>query len=98
VPVERLPEADINKALDTLPGWTLHDGKLRREYRFPDFSHAFGFMAAAATVAEAMNHHPEWVNVYNRVEIALSTHESGGVTSKDLELATKLEVFAQKFQ
>jgi 4a-hydroxytetrahydrobiopterin dehydratase len=71
---------------------------LRREYRFPDFSHAFGFMAACATAAEAMNHHPEWLNVYNRVEIALSTHDSGGVTSKDLELATKLEAFAQKFQ
>lgn len=77
-------------------GWELRDGRLAREYAFADFKHAFGFMAAAATVCERMNHHPEWTNVYNRVSIKLYTHEAGEVTSLDYELAGQLEELAQK--
>jgi len=72
-------------------GWTVIQGKLHRECKFPDFVHAFGFMASAALVAEAMGHHPEWSNVYNRVTIDLTTHDAGGISEKDFELAAKLD-------
>jgi 4a-hydroxytetrahydrobiopterin dehydratase len=92
----RLTDAEIAKALESLPEWRLAEGKLHREYRFPDFVHAFGFMAASAVAIEAMNHHPEWFNVYNRVRIDLTTHDAGGVTARDVELAGKLEALARK--
>lgn len=76
--------------------WTLVEGKLHREFKFADFTHAFGFMAAAATRIEAMNHHPEWSNVYGAVAVDLSTHDAGGVTELDLELAGVLETIASK--
>lgn len=85
---------EIAAALATLPGWQLKDNKLHREYKFPDFVHAFGFMATSAIAIEAMNHHPEWSNVWNRVTVDLTTHDSGGVTRRDVELAQKLESFA----
>lgn len=94
----RISESEIRSALQRLPEWKLVEGKLHREYRFADFVHAFGFMAMAATVAEAMNHHPEWSNVYHRVTLDLSTHDAGGVTAKDLQLAEKLEAIARKLQ
>lgn len=82
---------------DNLPKhWTLVEGKLHREYKFADFTHAFGFMAAAATRIEAMNHHPEWSNVYGAVAVELWTHDAGGVTELDLELAAALESIASK--
>lgn len=71
-------------------------GKLHREYRFADFIHAFGFMATAAIAVEAMGHHPEWSNVWNRVTVDLTTHDAGGVTAKDVALAEKLEAIACK--
>jgi 4a-hydroxytetrahydrobiopterin dehydratase len=95
---ERIPDSQIEAALGGLPGWTVAGGKLHREYRFSDFAHAFGFMAAAALRAEAMNHHPDWANVYNRVTVDLITHDSGGITSKDLELAGAFEEIARKLQ
>lgn len=79
-----------------LSGWRLESGKLRREYDFEDFVHAFGLMATAAIAIEAMNHHPEWSNVYNKVTIALVTHDAGGVTALDLLLAERLEQLARK--
>lgn len=94
----KLTEDEIHAALADLPDWTLRDGKLHREYSFPDFVHAFGFMAASAVAIEAMNHHPEWCNVWNRVTVDLTTHDAGGVTSLDFELARKLESFARKLQ
>lgn len=94
----RISESEIRSALQRLPGWTLAEGKLHREYRFADFVHAFGFMAAAATIAESMQHHPDWSNVYNRVTVDLSTHDAGGVTAKDLQLAEKFEEIARKLQ
>ncbi|MDX2151521.1 MAG: 4a-hydroxytetrahydrobiopterin dehydratase [Bryobacteraceae bacterium] len=92
----KLTEHQLAEALAHLPGWSVQAGKLHREYRFPDFVHAFGFMATAAIAIEAMNHHPEWFNVYNRVVIDLTTHDSGGITANDTELAGKLETLAKK--
>lgn len=94
----RLSASDIQSALAGLPGWRLADGKLHREYQFADFVHAFGFMATAAIRIEALGHHPDWFNSYNRVTVNLSTHSAGGVTAKDLELAGKLEEISKKLQ
>jgi 4a-hydroxytetrahydrobiopterin dehydratase len=94
----RISDSEIQAALPRLAGWKLNQGKLEREYKFADFTHAFGFMAAAATVAEAMGHHPDWSNSYNRVKIELTTHDAGGITKKDLELAGKFEELARKLQ
>jgi 4a-hydroxytetrahydrobiopterin dehydratase len=90
----KLSAAELDEALATLPGWAVRAGKLRREFRFADFSAAFGFMARAALAAEAMDHHPEWFNVYSRVEVDLSTHDAGGITALDLALARKMSVLA----
>ena len=74
----------------------MKDGKLHREYKFPDFAHAFGFIATSAVLIEKMNHHPEWFNVYGRVVVDLVTHAAGGITKKDIELASVLEGIARK--
>jgi 4a-hydroxytetrahydrobiopterin dehydratase len=92
----KLSDSEIQGALGALPGWALLGGKLHREYRFADFVYAFGFMATAAIAVEAMGHHPEWSNVWNRVTVDLTTHEAGGVTSKDFMLAEKLEAIARR--
>ncbi len=93
---QKLTDARIKETLDRMQDWTLADGKLHREYAFPDFTHAFGFMAAAATRIEALNHHPEWSNVYGKVIVDLSTHDAGGITAFDVELADTLEGIAAK--
>jgi 4a-hydroxytetrahydrobiopterin dehydratase len=82
-----LSDAEIQTRLTDLPGWQRVDGRLRRELRFPDFSAAFGFMARFALAAEKLDHHPDWSNVYNRVTIELHTHDAGGLTALDFELA-----------
>ena len=94
----KLTDSEVQLAVAKLTGWSLRDGKLHREYVFPDFVHAFGFMATAAIAIEAMNHHPEWSNVWNKVTVDLVTHDSGGVTAKDIALAEKLESLAVKLQ
>lgn len=91
---EKLEDAEIARRLTALAGWTLEAGKLHREYRFADFVEAFGFMAGAALVAERMNHHPEWFNVWSTVRIDLTTHDAGGITAKDFELAAAMERLA----
>ena len=91
----RIDDAEIERRLRGLNGWSLVAGKLRREYRFPSFVEAFGFMSSAALVAEAMNHHPEWFNVYGRVRIDLTTHDAGGITEKDFSLAVRFEEIAR---
>jgi 4a-hydroxytetrahydrobiopterin dehydratase len=96
-PVKLSPE-EVSSALAPLPGWSVVDGKLRREYEFSDFAHAFAFMAAIATAAEKMDHHPDWRNVYNRVTVNLSTHDAGGITELDLKLADTMEKLARKLQ
>lgn len=90
----KLDEGALRDALAGLPGWTLADGKLHREFRFTDFVGAFGFMSRAALVAEKMDHHPEWSNVWNRVVVDLVTHDAGGVTELDLELARRMDALA----
>jgi 4a-hydroxytetrahydrobiopterin dehydratase len=92
----KLTGEQIEQALAGLPGWSLANGKLHREYKFADFVHAFGFMATAAIAIEARNHHPEWSNVYNRVTVDLTTHDAQGITKKDTELAALLESVAAK--
>ena len=87
----KLQHTEIEAGLAGLPGWSLVDGKLHREYEFADFVHAFGFMASAAIVADKMNHHPEWTNIYNKVDITLSTHDAGGVTELDIALAEAMD-------
>jgi 4a-hydroxytetrahydrobiopterin dehydratase len=94
--VALLTPAELESALSTLPDWSVADGKLHREYRFSDFTHAFGFMAAAATAIEKMDHHPEWFNVYGRVTVALWSHDAGGLTLRDVRLAQTLEAIAKK--
>ena len=93
-----LSAAQLETALAGLPGWTIVNSKLHREYKFPDFTHAFGFMATAATAIERLNHHPEWSNVYNRVTVELTTHDTGGITQKDVDLASLLESIATRLQ
>jgi 4a-hydroxytetrahydrobiopterin dehydratase len=93
-----LTEAEILSALESLPEWKTTGNKLHREYRFADFIHAFGFMATAAIAIEKMNHHPEWSNVWNRVSVDLTTHDSGGITSRDIDLAMLLEGLAAKLK
>jgi 4a-hydroxytetrahydrobiopterin dehydratase len=83
-------------ALKNLPDWKSVDGReaIARSYKFTDFSRAFAFMTRAALLAEKMDHHPEWFNVYNRVDVTLSTHDAGGVTQKDIDLAKAMDSFA----
>ncbi|MBI1375203.1 MAG: 4a-hydroxytetrahydrobiopterin dehydratase [Phycisphaera sp.] len=90
----KLTGDEIAAALAGLAGWTLVDGKLHAEFKFADFNAAFGFMTRCALVAEQMNHHPEWFNVWNTVRVDLSTHDAGGVTQKDVDLATKMNQIA----
>ncbi|MDB5454356.1 MAG: pterin-4-alpha-carbinolamine dehydratase [Caulobacteraceae bacterium] len=80
-------------ALERLPGWAAAEGRdaLKRTYRFADFNQAFGFMTRAALRAEQLDHHPEWSNVYNRVEVVLTTHDAGGVTELDVTLAAFMD-------
>jgi 4a-hydroxytetrahydrobiopterin dehydratase len=85
--VARLSGEEIRTKLAEVPGWELKQGKLYRELVFEDFVSAFAFMTSVALIAEGMEHHPEWSNVYNRVEIELSTHDVGGLTERDFELA-----------
>ena len=85
--VTRLSEDEIAERLKGLPEWSLEGGKLHRELKFKDFVAAFSFMTAIAIQAERMNHHPEWFNVYSTVRIDLATHDVGGISQKDFELA-----------
>ena len=85
--VKRLTDEEVRSRLDGLPGWQVVRGKLHRELRFDDFVAAFSFMTSLALVAERMDHHPEWSNVYNRVVIDLTTHDAGGLSAKDFDLA-----------
>ena len=91
--VAQLTPAERVEALRELPEWTLRDdaSAIYRSFRFADFSEAFAFMTRVALLAEKDNHHPEWSNVYNRVEVRLTTHSTGGLTEKDIDLARRME-------
>ncbi|MEQ8249732.1 MAG: 4a-hydroxytetrahydrobiopterin dehydratase [Oceanibaculum nanhaiense] len=87
--VRQLTDTEIDAALAELTGWRRVEGRpaIARSFKFTDFNQAFGFMTRVALMAEKLDHHPEWSNVYNRVEIALTTHDAGGVSERDLKLA-----------
>jgi 4a-hydroxytetrahydrobiopterin dehydratase len=92
----QLADPDIAGRLKALPGWTLEAGKLHKAFTFKDFVEAWSFMTAVALAAEAMGHHPEWSNVYNRVIVDLSTHDAGGLTTLDFDLAAKMEAVGRR--
>ena len=87
---EKLSPTAVTEQLTTLGDWRLSDGKLNLQLVFADFVTAFDFMSKVAVLAEAAGHHPEWSNVYNRVEIDLTTHDAGGITMKDFDLAKQI--------
>ncbi len=89
-----LSGSEIEIALSKLPAWKMIGGKLHRDYEFVDFVTAFGFMTSVALIAQGMDHHPEWSNVWNRIRVDLATHDAGGVTTLDVELAVSMEALA----
>ncbi|MDH3292783.1 MAG: 4a-hydroxytetrahydrobiopterin dehydratase [Acidimicrobiia bacterium] len=89
-----LSDDEQQERLGDVPGWVVEDGKLARTFTFASFVAAFGFMTSAAIVSEKMNHHPEWSNVYNRVSVRLNTHDVGGISELDFELAAKMSDLA----
>ena len=89
--ITALTDAEIASQLATVPGWTLVAGKLHREYLHASFVEAFGFMTRVALIAERMGHHPEWFNVYNKVIVDLTTHDAGGISALDFELARAMD-------
>ena len=83
----KLSDDQIKKELANLSGWSIANGKLHKDFVFKDFIEAFGFMSTAALHIEKMNHHPEWFNVYNKIKVDLTTHDVGGITQNDINLA-----------
>jgi 4a-hydroxytetrahydrobiopterin dehydratase len=94
---EKLTDAARKAALAKLDGWAQVQGReaISKKFSFRDFNEAFGFMARAALIAEKLDHHPEWFNVYNRVEVTLATHDAGGVTERDIKLAQEMDRLAK---
>jgi len=93
---QRLDDAVLSERLPRLDGWALDDGKLTREFNFRDFNEAFGFMARAALIAERLDHHPEWFNVYATVRVQLTTHDAGGISDLDFTLAEAMNHIADE--
>lgn len=91
----KLSANELDAALSELGGWSIQNEKLHRQFQFNSFVEAFGFMSSVALVAESMAHHPEWFNVYNRVTVDLTTHDAGGITQKDVDLARRMNELAQ---
>ena len=96
--VEKLTGTARTAALGKLTGWSEVAGRdaITRKFNFKDFNEAFGFMTRAALIAEKLDHHPEWFNVYNRVEVTLATHDAGGVTERDIKLAEAMNRLASQ--
>ena len=92
--ITKLTDAEISDQLERLSGWTVENEKLHKEFQFDSFVEAFGFMVRVALIAESMNHHPEWFNVYNRVTVDLATHDAGGISALDFELAKKVDALS----
>lgn len=90
----KLSPSEIEERLKALPRWAYEEGRLKREFRFAGFSEAFGFMSRVALFAEKTDHHPDWTNVFNRVTVALETHDAGGVTELDFRLAAEMDRIA----
>ncbi|VVT04664.1 putative pterin-4-alpha-carbinolamine dehydratase [Sphingomonas sp. EC-HK361] len=95
--VEQLSEAERADALDGLPDWDYDEARdaITRGIVFTDFAEAFGFMTQVALIAEKADHHPEWTNVWNRVEITLTTHDAGGLSERDIELAEAIDAILE---
>ena len=93
----KLGENEVREALGRLPGWSVANGKLTKTYRFGDFVEAWGWMSAAALLVQQMDHHPEWFNVYSTVRVELVTHDAGGISARDVELAGKFEALAARW-
>jgi 4a-hydroxytetrahydrobiopterin dehydratase len=89
--MEKLAKAQIAEHMKALPEWELGEDRIKRTFRFKDFVEAFGWMSSVALVAERMNHHPEWRNVWATVEVELSTHDAGGLTELDMKLAAAMD-------
>ena len=94
--MSKLPIEDLRAALKRLPDWRLAEGReaITRKYQFVDFDAAFAFMTRVALLAAKTDHHPEWFNVYNKVDVTLATHDAGGVTQKDIDLAMAMDGYA----
>jgi len=92
----KLSDSEVADALKGLPGWSLKDGMLQRRYQFADFVEAWGFMSEAALVVQQMDHHPEWSNVYHTVTVNLVTHDLKGISTRDVELAGRMEALARR--
>lgn len=93
-----LSNKQLNEYLEDLNGWSVVNEKLSKTFKFSNFIQAFGFMTQVAITSEAMDHHPEWSNVYNRVEINLITHSEGGITKLDTELAQKIDTISSSIK
>ena len=87
----KLSDAEISERLPSVPAWVREGAKLRRDFQFASFVEAFGFMTKVALLAEKADHHPEWFNVYNRVQIWLNTHDAGGISERDFALALEID-------
>jgi len=92
--MKKLTDAEIAEHMKALPEWELGTDRIRRAFRFRDFIEAFGWMTKVALVAEKMNHHPEWRNVWASVEVELSTHDAGGLTALDMKLAAEMDALS----
>lgn len=92
-----LTQAERDQLATSMPGWRMAEGRdaLQRTFRFKDFGAAWAFMTRTALAAEKMDHHPEWTNVWNRVDVTLSTHDAGGLTGKDVKLARAMDLYAE---
>ena len=93
MPVDRRPLSsdEVSRLVEALEGWELDGVSLRRQLVFDSFVQAFGFMAQVALIAERLDHHPNWSNVYNRVDLAITTHDAGGLTALDFEFARRVD-------
>ncbi|MCF6199257.1 MAG: 4a-hydroxytetrahydrobiopterin dehydratase [Hyphomicrobiaceae bacterium] len=94
---QKLTQAEIEQELAKLTGWKKTEGReaISRSYTFKNFNEAFGWMTRVALIAEKMDHHPEWFNVWSKVEVTLATHDAGGLTSLDMKLAASMDRFAK---
>lgn len=96
--IKKLNEAEIETKIKSLDAWKYNQGKLQKSFQFADFIQAFSFMTACSIVAEKMNHHPEWFNVYNKVKIDLNTHDIGGISQLDFDLAEQMDELSKNYK
>lgn len=95
--MDKLNEVEVDEKLQKLSGWKYLNNGIEKKFEFKDFREALAIMVGVGVVAEELNHHPEWFNVYNKLDVRLTTHDAGGVTKKDIVLATQIEEIVSKF-